>query len=165
MTPNLFRNKIWFLAWQNGQLLPRFTENLKAFGLVFLELQRFTIYHFDLKTVYVLLSFGTLLLFSSNVLSGQTRSFFNLPSAKFASNSIPIAHIPGGSGNGFATSVAGVHDPASTAILIALGKVMFTDVLAVASLESSSVMVIRSSNSRIIIGRLFQSYWVGQGQW
>ena len=90
--------------------------------------------------------------------SGQTRSFFNLPSAKFASNSIPIAHIPGGSGNGFATSVAGVHDPASTAILIALGKIMFTDVLAVASLESSSVMVIRSSNSRIIIGRLFQSY-------
>ena len=73
--------------------------------------------------------------------SGQTQSFLNLPSAKFASNSIPIAHIPSGSGNGFATSVAGVHDPASTAILIALGKVMFTDVLAVASLDSSSVMV------------------------
>ena len=115
-------------------MLPTFTENFKAFELVFLELQRFTIYHFDLKTVYVLLSFGTLLLFSSNVLSGQTRSFFNLPSAKFASNSIPIAHIPGGSGNGFATSVAGIHDPASTAILIALGKIMFTNVLAVASL-------------------------------
>ena len=34
-------------------MLPTFTENLKTFGHVVLELQRFTICHFDLKTVYL----------------------------------------------------------------------------------------------------------------
>ena len=51
--PKLFSNKIWVLAWQNGHLLPIFTENLKVFGLVVVELQRFIICHFDLKTVYL----------------------------------------------------------------------------------------------------------------
>ena len=50
--PKLFSIKIRVWTWQNGQLLPTFTENLKAFGQVVLELQRFTICHFDLKTVY-----------------------------------------------------------------------------------------------------------------
>ena len=53
MTPKLFGIKIWVLAWQNGQLLPTFSENLKVLRLVVLEQQRFTICHFDLKTVYI----------------------------------------------------------------------------------------------------------------
>ena len=36
--PKLFSITIWVLAWQNGQLLPIFSENLKVFGLVVLEL-------------------------------------------------------------------------------------------------------------------------------
>ena len=54
MIHNLFSIKIWVLAWHNGQLLPKLNENLKAFRLVVLELQRFSICHFDLKTVYVM---------------------------------------------------------------------------------------------------------------
>ena len=50
--PKLFSDEIWVLAQQNGQLLPTSTENLKGFGPVVFEQQRFTICHFDLKTVY-----------------------------------------------------------------------------------------------------------------
>ena len=67
--------------------------------------------------------------------------FSNLSSTNFVSNTIPIAAIPGGSGNGYATTVCGVHDAASTAIAVALGKVLYTDVIATAELEENSVMV------------------------
>ena len=71
----------------------------------------------------------------------QSQPFYNLSSTKFVSNPLPIGHIPGGSGNAFATAAAGVNDPTSSAILIALGKIMFTDVMGVACLQSSTVMV------------------------
>ena len=69
------------------------------------------------------------------------REFFNLASTNFVSNSIPIGHIPGGSGNAFAATVAGNTDPATMAILIVLGKICYTDVTAVAQLAPSAVMV------------------------
>ena len=78
---------------------------------------------------------------SSSSKEKPLQSFVNLSTSKFVTNSIPIGHIPGGSGNAFATTATGIHDPASSAILIALGKIMFTDVMAVARLKPSSIMV------------------------
>ena len=69
------------------------------------------------------------------------RDFLNLSSANFVPNSIPIAAIPAGGGNGYATTVCGVHDAASSAITIALGKTFYTDVTAIAMLEDDAVMV------------------------
>ena len=77
------------------------------------------------------------------------QKFFNLSSANFVSNSIPIGHIPGGSGNGFAATVAGNADPATAAILMALGKICYTDVTAVAQLEPSVVMVRENVDCRM----------------
>ena len=37
--------------------------------------------------------------------------------------------------------ISGIHDPKSSAILIALGMIMYTDVTAVAQLDSRDVMV------------------------
>ena len=73
--------------------------------------------------------------------TSSQRKFFNMSSANFVSNSIPIGHIPGGSGNGFAATVAGNADPPTAAILMALGKICYTDVTAVAQLAPSAVMV------------------------
>ena len=90
----------------------------------------------------------------SNVFAGaishSMRDFFNLSSADFVSNSIPIAAILEGSGNGYATSVCGVHDAASSAITIALGKTFYTDVSAIAMLDDDTVMVKPFGQSSIL---------------
>ena len=69
------------------------------------------------------------------------KPFFNLSSTEFVSNTIPIGHIPGGSGNGYATTITGAHDATSSAILIALGKIAYTDVTTAAQLDPCDVMV------------------------
>ena len=83
--------------------------------------------------------------------SSCTRDFFNLSSADFVPNTIPIAAIPGGSGNGYATSVCGVHDATSSAITIALGKTFYTDVTAMAMLDDDTVMVKPTIQIKLIL--------------
>ena len=84
-------------------------------------------------------------LIASSPTSSAATNFFNLRKANFVSNTVPIAHIPGGSGNAHSATTSGVHDAASTAVLIALGKIVYTDVTAVAELDPSKVMV-RTTN-------------------
>jgi len=67
--------------------------------------------------------------------AGEEEKFKNLASTKFVPNKIPIAHMPGGSGNGYACCVSGSHDATTSAILVALGRKFATDVTVYAGID------------------------------
>lgn len=77
------------------------------------------------------------------------KPFFNIATSTFVSNSIPITQIPGGTGNAYAATTSGVQDAHSTAILIALGKTMYTDVIGAEELsEDPASIMVRSAYVR-----------------